>query len=430
MKTTSLGIVACVLAAPLAAAAADGPEFEQLHRQFVELKQKHEEQTLVLRALEAKQRNLEAQLRQLLTAARQPAATAKVEAAAPQPRPLPPPRVTTAADQPGSAEKIAESAAADKDRPSRSVDAVLQQEHVSFERPLTFEAGLSYSRADRTQLTLSGFLALDAIFLGNISVDHVKADTLTFDLTGRYNITDRLQVDVNVPFVYRNTVFQKGGAGGAAAALTEAEVSNGPRVGDVSLGVFYRLLRETSNWPDIVWNMRVKAPTGRHPFGIKTVTVNELTLPSELPSGNGVWGLSTGLSFVKTADPAILFANLGYFRNFRRKFDDISPAPTVTSPGEVDLGDSFQFGVGIGFALNERTSLSLSYSQRFTEASRTRREGASWEKIVGSDASAASLNFGVTYALNDRLSMIGSISAGLTADAPDVQVGVKFPYSF
>ena len=93
------------------------------------------------------------------------------------------------------------------------------------------------------------------------------------------------------------------------------------------------------------------------------------------------------------------------------------------------MGDSVQLGAGVAFALNDRMSLSMSYAHRFAEQSRI-KTGANWQTVIGSDSSSGSLNFGVTYAMSDRLSMVANVGMGVTPDAPDVTVGVKFPYNF
>ena len=97
---------------------------------------------------------------------------------------------------------------------------------------------------------------------------------------------------------------------------------------------------------------------------------DDLTYPTELPTGSGLYSLSTGFSFVKTTDPAILFANIGYTHHFEESFGDISAA-AGNQPGKVKLGDSIHYGVGMAFALNERTSMSLSLSQRISQESET-----------------------------------------------------------
>ena len=291
---------------------------------------------------------------------------------------------------------------------SRSAQSVYQEQNALFNGNFTVETGLSYSHSDRKQLALSGFLALDAIFLGNISVDQVKADILTLDVLGRWGVTPRTQLDIDAPFLYRRTVYQSSGAGGSSQSISEETVTLDREVelGDMSAGLYYQLSPETRSRPDVVWNFRIKAPTGSNPYGIKTVDVpgsnNNLRVPEHLPSGNGVWAASTGFSFVKTIDPAILFASVGYFYNRPQEFDDISSDAGMVQPGTIKLGDSFQYGVGTAFAFNETTSLSLSFIHRLTAKSRVRPDGSGWHDIVGSDGNAATLNIGLTHAFSDK----------------------------
>lgn len=331
----------------------------------------------------------------------------------------------------GAQEKIVKVAPA-----SRSAQSVYQEQHALFGGNFTLETGLSYTRSDRKQLALNGFLALDAIFLGDISVDEVKADILTLDVLGRWGVTPRMQVDLDAPFLYRRTVYQSTGSSGSTQTTSEAEVTLDRQVelGDMSAGLYYQLAPETTSRPDVVWSLRFKAPTGSDPYGIKTVDVagsnGNLRVPEHLPSGNGVWSASTGLSFVKTIDPAILFANVGYFYNRKQDFDDISSDAGVVQPGTIKLGDSFQYGVGTAFAFNETTSLSLSFIHRLTAKSRVRPEGSGWQDIIGSDGNAATLNFGLTHALSNKTWAVFNLGMGLTPDAPDMTVGLKFPHTF
>jgi len=316
---------------------------------------------------------------------------------------------------------------------SRSAQAVYQEQHALFDSKFTLETGITYTRTDRKQLILNGFLALDSIFLGDISVDDVKADILSLDVLGRWGVTPRLQVDVAAPFMFRRTAYLSKNNAGVAVEETVSS-DNQLELGDVSVGMYYQLAPETLERPDIVWNLRIKAPTGTDPYGIKSITVADsdgnLTVPERLPSGNGVWAVSTGLSFVKTIDPAIMFASVGLFYNHPEKFSDISSEPGVTVPGEVKLGDSFQYGVGTAFAINETSSISFSFTHRITSRSESRINGGDWVTIIGSEANSANLNIGMTHALSNETSMVVNLGVGLTPDAPDMSIGVKFPHVF
>ncbi len=323
----------------------------------------------------------------------------------------------------------------EKPQPSRSEQAVQQQaQGTVFNQSFTLEPSFTYSRFDRRQIALSGFLALDAIFLGSISVQESKAAIYQFDLTGRWGVTPRLQLYTDVPFLYRRTEYFSGGAGTAASQLSEADVDSQAHVGDISVGAYYQLFRETPSHPNLVANLAVKIPTGIDPYGIKTVTPdpnnNNLKVPQELPTGNGVYSVFLGFSTLKTVDPIVMFANVGVFHNFVRSFDDISTTVGQTQPGDVDLRNAYQWGAGVALALNDRTAMTLSFSQLFQDSARIRYKGQDWQKIIGSDANSATLNIGLTYAKDDHTTFVTNLGVGMSPDAPDFQINFKMPYTF
>ena len=298
----------------------------------------------------------------------------------------------------------------------------------------SFETGITYSRYDTRQLILNGFLALDSIFLGNLNLDRIKADNWTLDLTGRYNLDNRWQFDVNVPVIYRESTYQSGGAnGGDAQATSEQTVTRDPTIGDINFGVAYKFLDESVNTPDAVFSVRVKAPTGKDPFGIKLVQSVDNTnvfTPEDLPTGNGVWSISPAISLVKTFDPAVLFGTLSYTHNLEESFDDISSTQNLKQPGKVKLGDSFQIGAGVAFALNEKMSMSFSVSDLIQKKSKLKQDGGDWQTVTTSDANAGYFNIGMTVAATDNLTIVPNLSIGMTDDAPDFTFSLKFPYYF
>ncbi|MEZ2745093.1 hypothetical protein ACBQ16_07825 [Halopseudomonas bauzanensis] len=393
---------------------------ENVLRQELDLlRQRYEAQQNALMILEQRLRQLEG--------ASTAAAPATATAAAPA-------RVAAASQQRQGATAAYGQALRDDAEPAPSVEALYQEASGFFGGgSFSLEPGLTYSHYDTRQLFLNGFLALDAIFLGNIGVDEINADTFTFDLTARYNWRQRWQFDINVPYIYRETTYRSAGAGGASSTYSEQVVEGGPKLGDISFGVAYKFLDEQPGRPDAVFSLRVKAPTGDDPYGIKLDQVpgnDNLTVPESLPTGNGVWSATAGISLVKTLDPAVMFANLAYTHNFDEDFDDISAQRGVEVPGSVKLGDYFQFGLGMAFALNERMSLALSFSELISRSSRIRYDGGGWQTVNGSDANAAYFNIGMTLAASDRLTVVPNLSMGLTPDAPDFSLSLKFPYYF
>ncbi len=72
----------------------------------------------------------------------------------------------------------------------------------------------------------------------------------------------------------------------------------------------------------------------------------------------------------------------------------------------------------------------MALSQRISQESETQFDGASKQKVIGSDGNAATFSVGVTYALSDKWSMSTSLGIGLTPDAPDFALSMRFPFRF
>ncbi len=440
-KISLTSAVACALALTTVAAHAqntdpavtpnDQADVAALVGELQMLKNSYAQEVRRLRQLDMQVQALQARLQGKVPASALPSEPAAIAA-----QPL---ASTAGPSRPSAGNPASEAgsqAEAEQARPTRSMQDALLQEHAVFDRKLTIENSLSYSRYDRKQLTLNGFLALDAIFLGNIAIENVASDSLTYDLAARYGVSPRWTLNLDVPYLGRKTVYQKGGAGGSAAAIAEEQTS-GSGIGDVSLSANYKLFAESGAVPDTVLTFGVTAPTGQAPYGIDWKVIERgndqyirFAVPQKQPTGNGLWQANIGTSVVKTMDPAIIFANLGYIHSFPRSFGDIDTDPQTRTPGRVELGNSYYFGAGVAFAFNDRTSLSLSFSDRLSAKASLRNKNTPWTKVIGSDANAATFNMGVTYALNQRTTMVALLGIGLTPDAPDYSITFKVPYMF
>ncbi|TAN08516.1 MAG: hypothetical protein EPN38_02305 [Rhodanobacteraceae bacterium] len=442
MATALLGTLALPAAAQQAAAADAAPaatadeaaEAQTLARELEALKSSYAAEVRRLRDIDVRVQALQARLAGKTTLG----SAAPGKPAAPSNQTPPAEAETYAGTQAEARQSI---------KPQRSVEDVLQQEHALFNRPLTLEAGITYGHYDRRELTLNGFLALDAIFLGNIAIQGIKSDSLTYDFAARYGVTPRLTLNVDVPFIQRWTNYQKGGAGGSAAALAEENTTDPPHVGDINASANFRLFAETPSRPDVVLTGGFVAPTGRAPYGIDVRTIEagdntsdsngnndnnfvRFAVPSQQATGNGLWAVNIGASAVKTMDPAIVFGSVGYQHYFQRHFGDVDTSPDTTTPGRVELGDNFTFGAGLAFAFNDRTSMSLSFVDKIVREARIKIDGQASQPIIGSLGNIGTLNVGLTYALTPHLTWVTLLGVGLTPDAPDFTLNVKLPYQF
>ncbi|MFK0271338.1 hypothetical protein D3C81_766680 [compost metagenome] len=424
-RSFMLSAIVCLttLAPATSLFAAADPQVEALKQELLELKQRYEAQQQALMVLEQRVRQVE-----------------ETPAAPPPKRLVRSPAEgvkgaqTVASGAPGTTGSSYGQALTDDAEPAQSVSNLYDEASGFFGGgKFSFETGVTYTHYDTRALVLNGFLALDSIFLGSINLDRVKADNWTLDMTARYNLAQRWQFDINVPVVYRESTYSSGGAGGAGASTSDETVTRDPEIGDVNVGVAYKFLDEDETWPDAVATLRIKAPTGKDPYGIKLRQVegnDNLSVPESLPTGNGVWSITPGISLVKTFDPAVLFGSLSYTYNMEDSFSDISPQVNSKVPGDVKLGDSWQIGGGIAFALNEKMSMSFSVSDQFARKSKIKPDGGDWQSISNSDYNAANFNIGMTFAATDNLTIVPNLAIGLTDDAPDFSFSLKFPYYF
>lgn len=315
----------------------------------------------------------------------------------------------------------------------QSHEEVAAQGHAPlFTHKFTLTPGWTSTYYDRRQISLTGFLALDAIFLGNISVNQTKASIQTFDLAGQYGATGDLSLNFDIPYVLRSSTFLAAGEGTASSSLGQATVSNAD-LGDVNFGVDYRMVREHDGVPDVVGSLKITAPTGTSPFGIgirqPDANNTNLQVPDRLPTGNGIWSINPSISVLKSNDPVVLFGNLGFIYNVPRSVAVIDPV-TFNAPGRIKLGPGLQIGGGFALVLNDRTSISTSVLTQISSATKIEVAGRGWQTVPGSASTNTSLAFGLNYAISPRLTMSASLQAGLTPDAPNYALSLRFPYTF
>lgn len=88
------------------------------------------------------------------------------------------------------------------------------------------------------------------------------------------------------------------------------------------------------------------------------------------------------------------------------------------------------YGAGLVFALNDKSSISMSYTQRIVERTRLTLLDQNTRSIVGSQANVALVNLGATFPLGKNVALVTNFGMGLTDASPDMAISVRVPYRF
>ncbi|MGF1909468.1 transporter [Vibrio kasasachensis] len=278
------------------------------------------------------------------------------------------------------------------------------------------EASLNYSQNSSNKVSIVGYTVLPALVIGLIEVSDSDRTTITAGFTGRYGLTNATELEVRIPFVYRNDQISARPISSGASDETINKDLDGGGIGDVELAIRHQFNFETA--PYWIGSLRVKSDTGKSPYEID---VDPLTnVLNKAPTGSGFWSVEPGVSMIYPTDPAVLFASLSYIYNFENDFD------ISGENAKIDLGDTISLGAGLGFAINRDLSLSIGLSHQTILKSKVNGRTDDEAKLLQLD----SLTFGINYALSPTTALNISAQAGLTEDTPDFQLNVRIPFSF
>jgi hypothetical protein len=282
---------------------------------------------------------------------------------------------------------------------------------------LVIEPSLEYARSSSNRLVFRGVEIVTGVQIGLLEANEAARDTMVSSLAVRYALTDRLEIEGRLPYVYRNdritTLSQN------STQTTRTFELNGGEIGDVELSARYQLNEGRNGAPIFVASARVKSDTGLGPFEIERDTQGVAT---ELATGSGFWGVQGGISMLYPSDPVVLFANASYLYNIER---DVDRTFGTVEVGRVDPGDSISGGFGFGFALNQRFSYSLGYSHSYVLETETELNDTTQ---TSSELQVGTLQFGMSFRATERLTLSTSVDVGVTEDAPDVRVSLRTPF--
>ncbi|MEO8894980.1 MAG: transporter, partial [Rhizomicrobium sp.] len=277
-----------------------------------------------------------------------------------------------------------------------------------------------YTTTTNDRLVFRGVVIVPGINLGEVDASTDARNILSSVIDLRYGITNRLEIEARLPYVWsddRATVLTQG----PNASATQSLYLQDSGIGDVEIGARYQINSGLDDWPIFIGNARFKADTGMGPFDIKRDSAG---IAQQVALGSGFMGVSGGFSVLKVTDPAVLFGSVNYVYNISK---DINQNIGNVFVGRVDPSNTINANLGFGFAINPEFSFSFGYEHSYvmpqtTMLGTTRQETTSLQ--VGA------LTMGMAYRLNNNTSLNGNFEFGVTAAAPDMRAVFSLPMNF
>lgn len=189
----------------------------------------------------------------------------------------------------------------------------------------------------------------------------------------RYGLAENLQLYTSIPFTYQKET---------AAAPEEQQRVTKRQFGNITIGVRRSIFQEGLWKPEVI-----------------------LSIEGQIPIGTNTYGLGISAAFVKSLDPAVLFANIAYQYSLRQSDQDL----LLAAPKSM-----ISASLGYAYALNDTLTIGTSVSGIFPQGAKT--DGIS----LSQTKKQFSLQLGLTSLLSKDIYIEPSVSFGLNRAASDV----------
>jgi hypothetical protein len=289
------------------------------------------------------------------------------------------------------------------------------------------EPSVQYAYSSSDRVALAGYTVIPTITIGLINLQEAKSNTFTGTLSIRYGLTNRWEIEVRAPYVYRNDQYVGLPLNtGTSTGAPQVGQAIGSHIGDIEATTRYQFNAGGSDTPYYVGSLRFKSRTGIDPFDVQNLqsgSFNGVVEQRTLPTGSGFYAIQAGLSTLLPADPAVLFGGVSYLYNFKRASvaENTDAGPVLLQ--NVAAGDIITLNLGVGLALSERTSISLGYEHSSVGA--TRIDGATSPGATRIELGTLAL--GVSYRRTNSTTVITTLGVGVTRDTPDISITLRVP---
>jgi hypothetical protein len=295
---------------------------------------------------------------------------------------------------------------------------------------IVIDPSIEYDYWSQNQLGVNGFQIIPGITFGNVFVTRFEQNIATAAITLRGGVTDRLELNAKIPYVYNSGSTTSLVPLGTSTQLVSVG-ANGTGLGDIQFGASYQFNSGASGWPIFVGNFLFKTVTGTSPFEVPIVTVNDPNgqflagTPKKLATGTGFYSFTPSVTVLLPTAPGVLFANLQFQHNLARRqpVQDRGGGPPTSL--NLQPGESPAITFGIGFALNDQAALTLSYQQTYVFTAYS--DG---HPITGSAYSYGTFDFGLGYQISQSTRLNLSVGIGTGQNTPAARVLLELPYKF
>jgi hypothetical protein len=241
--------------------------------------------------------------------------------------------------------------------------------------------------------------------------------TSSGDVIGVEDVEFRIR-ELTVPIQYRFGLLKRlqafvGGAVGwsnaQASIRTFEEFENDGGFGDIDFGGTLQLVDGNAEKPHMLVTVSGTAPTGGDPFGGGAVLA-----PTAPSLGQGFWSVAGRVICIHSYDPLVFFYGVGSEHFFAREFNDI----------ELEPGTSWNYSFGVGFAVNERVTLSTRFLGAYVEELRANRE-----RILGTNSEPMTIRMAATISKPKKNRIVEPfVEFGLTDAAVTSYFGVGWTF--
>ena len=236
--------------------------------------------------------------------------------------------------------------------------------------------------------------------LYQLRVQENATHSLTNTFTAQYGVLDNLTFTASLPLVAKTDLLKDTSTAG---------------LGDISFGARLEPFPLKAGRLPLILFGNVSTKTGDSPY--------EVNAADDLPTGKGYYSAGVGASTRKYIDPVVLFASVS--ANYGFKETGLNQRRGNRILDEFEPGISGGFAFGFAYSFNYDVSMTMSYQQSFNTGSEFTY--SSQENYSPADQTSSTLAISLGVRISPETIVNGTVSIGLTEDAPDVSLGLSFP---